>query len=187
MEKKKIVIAVTGASGAVYSRSILNELKALSEQLVRVDLIFTEEGKQVWQHELKGESYEHYPFHYYDNKDFFAPCASGSAQYDAMIICPCSMGTLGRIANGISADLIGRCADVILKERKTLVLVPREAPYNSIHLQNMLQLSQMGVVILPASPSFYHHPKSMDELIATVTKKALKMAGIDLPFRQWGE
>ena len=127
-----------------------------------------------------------YAFTTYDNHDFMAPFASGSAGFDAFIICPCSMGTLGRIASGMSNDLITRAADVMLKERKQLICVVREAPYNLVHLKNMTAVTEAGGIICPASPSFYSIPKSIDDLAATVVDRVLQLAGISIDTFKWG-
>jgi 4-hydroxy-3-polyprenylbenzoate decarboxylase len=119
--------------------------------------------------------------------DFMAPFASGSGKYDAMIICPCSMGTLGRIASGVSDDLMTRASDVMLKERRKLILVVRETPYNLIHINNMKTITEAGGIICPATPSFYSRPQNMEQLAATVTDRALELAGITLPDTySWG-
>jgi len=123
----------------------------------------------------------------YDNKDFYAPFASGSSTFDTMIICPSSMGMLGRIANGVADDLITRAADVMLKERRKLIIVPRETPYNLIHINNMKLLTEAGAVILPATPSFYSRPKNIDELVLTVVDRIMDQAGFNINTGRWGE
>jgi 4-hydroxy-3-polyprenylbenzoate decarboxylase len=140
----------------------------------------------VWDLELQGAPMHDYAFTTYDNHDFMAPFASGSAGFDAFIICPCSMGTLGRIASGMSNDLITRAADVMLKERKQLICVVREAPYNLVHLKNMTAVTEAGGIICPASPSFYSIPKSIDDLAATVVDRVLQLAGISIDTFKWG-
>lgn len=187
MKKKKLVIAVTGASGSVYARTLLDTVAGLSDQVDRVALVFSENAEKVWEYELKDQSYKQYAFERFDKKDFFSPIASGSAGFDAMIVCPCSMGTLGRMAAGISDDLITRAADVQLKERRPLVLVPRETPYNLLHLQHMVSLTQAGAMICPASPSFYSHPESFTALAATVTNRALQLCGLHPEAYRWGD
>jgi flavin prenyltransferase len=122
----------------------------------------------------------------FDNKDFFAPFASGSSQYDSMIICPCSMGTLGRIAHGYADDLISRAADVMLKENKKLILLVREMPYNLVHIENFRLLALSGAIICPASPSFYSKPQSVEALVDTVIDKLLLLAGFDIKTFKWG-
>jgi 4-hydroxy-3-polyprenylbenzoate decarboxylase len=144
-------------------------------------------AKQVWQTELQNNSYENYSIKFYDKTDFSAPFASGSAQYNIMIVVPCSMGMLGRIANGISDDLITRAADVVLKERRKLIIVPRETPYNLIHIKNMETITLAGGIICPATPSFYSIPKTFEELAKTVIDRIIQLAGIDLISYKWGE
>ena len=123
---------------------------------------------------------------FYQPGNFFAPMASGSAGYDAMIVCPCTMGTLGRIAAGVSSDLLTRAADVMLKERKKLILVPREAPFSLIHLNNMKLLTEAGAIICPASPSFYSKPATIEDVAMTVVDRVLALAGFDLESYAWG-
>jgi 4-hydroxy-3-polyprenylbenzoate decarboxylase len=185
--KLKIVIGITGASGAIYAKDLLMKMEAYSQQIEHCVVVITDQARLVWQHELEPESLENLKFRQYPNDSFFAPFASGSANYDVMIICPCSMGTLGRIAAGMANDLIARTADVMLKERRKLIIVPRETPYNLIHLKNMLELSQAGAVICPASPSFYNKPVDIDDLIDTVTARILKLAGLNIDSFEWME
>ncbi len=118
---------------------------------------------------------------------FYAPFASGSSQFDTMIICPASMGTIGRIANGTSDDLIARSADVMLKERRRLILVPREAPYNLIHINNLKAVTEAGAIVCPASPSFYSNPKTIDDLVMTVVDRIIDLAGFDSNGFRWME
>lgn len=184
---KKIVIGITGASGAIYGKTLLERLDAIRDQVEACGVIFSVQAVNVWNYEIGPFDPAACHFPVYSPDDFFAPVASGSAGYDAMIICPCSMGTLGRIATGISNDLITRAADVILKEKGTLILVPREAPYNLIHLRNMETVTLAGGIILPASPSFYSRPATLDEAVRTVTDRALVKAGFDIPGFRWGE
>jgi len=183
--KLKIVIGVTGASGAIYAKDLLKKLDKYSQQIEHCAVVFTDQARLVWQHELEPESLENLKFRQYPNDSFFAPFASGSTNYDVMIICPCSMGTLGRIAAGTANDLIARAADVMLKERRKLILVPRETPFNSIHLKNMFELTQAGAIICPASPSFYNKPHSVDDLVETVTLRILKLAGLKIEEKEW--
>jgi 4-hydroxy-3-polyprenylbenzoate decarboxylase len=185
--KLKIVIGVTGASGAIYAKDLLKKLDKYSQQIEHCAVVFTDQARLVWQHELENESLENLKFRQYPNDSFFAPFASGSGNYDVMIICPCSMGTLGRIAAGTANDLIARTADVMLKERRKLIIVPRETPYNLIHLKNMLELSQAGAIICPASPSFYNKPADIDDLVDTVTARILKLAGLNIDSFEWME
>jgi 4-hydroxy-3-polyprenylbenzoate decarboxylase len=187
MTRKKIIIGITGASGAIYGKILLESLSALKDQVEMCGVIFSRNALPVWNYEIGPFDPATVPFTIYQPDNFFAPAASGSAGYDAMIICPCSMGTLGRIASGVSNDLMTRSADVMLKERRKLILVPREAPYNLIHIRNMETLNLAGAVILPASPSFYRKPATMEELVKTITDRALILAGFELPSYRWGE
>ncbi len=186
MEKKKILLAVTGASGSVYAKMLMREIAALHGQLSGAAVIFSETSLKVWEYELGEKPQVPDVFRVFRHDDFFAPAASGSSGYSSMIICPCSMGTLGRIAGGISDDLITRSADVMLKEKRNLVLVPRETPYNLIHLQNMERLMLAGARILPASPSFYSRPGDIDALLMTVVERILVQAGLETGHFEWG-
>ena len=183
----KLVVAVGGASGSVYAKRLLDVLAARRGGLdVEVAVCFSRSGAEVWRHEL-GPGFD-YAFPRYELTDFRAPFASGSAGWDAMVVIPCSTGGLARIAHGISDDLIGRAADVMLKERRKLVLVVRETPLSQIHLENMLAVTRAGAVVLPASPSFYSRPDSIDALLDTVVARVLDHVGLpqDLMPR-WGE
>ncbi len=184
---KKIVIAITGASGSIYAKVLLDKLQLLSDQIEKTGVVMSDTAKYVWKHELSNEEYLNLPFTFYEKKDFTAPFASGSAGYQVMIVCPCSMGTLGRIAAGISDDLISRSADVMLKERGRLILILRDTPYSLIHINNMKTITQAGGIILPATPSFYSLPKNFNELAATVVDRALQAAGFKINSFQWGE
>jgi len=184
---KKIVVAITGASGAIYPKILIDKLLQAKEQWSDLAVVMTENAKQVWVTELDNEGYKELPVKFYSQQDFNAPFASGSGQYDTMIIIPCSMGTLGRIATGISNDLITRAADVILKERRKLICVARDMPYNLIHIRNMETVTLAGAVICPATPSFYSKPKSIDEVAATVVDRVLDLAGIDIKTFRWGK
>jgi flavin prenyltransferase len=186
MQKQKIIIGITGASGAIYGKKLLDKLAGLQDQIADCGVIFSSNAIDVWKFELGDFDKEKVPFRVYSPADSFAPMASGSAGYDAMIICPCTMGTLGRIAAGISNDLMTRAADVMLKERKKLILVTREMPYSLIHLNNMKLLTEAGAIICPASPSFYNKPQSIDELVMTVIDRVLKLAGFEFPSFRWG-
>lgn len=183
---RKIVVAITGASGSIYAKVLLNRLVELKDQISEVGVVMSDNAKVVWQEELQNQDYNQIPFKFYSKNDFFAPFASGSARFDTMIICPCSMGTLARIAHGISSDLTTRAADVILKERRKLILVTRETPLSQIHIQNMKIITDAGGVICPASPSFYSMPKTFDDLAATVVDRVLSLAGFDFNHYQWG-
>jgi 4-hydroxy-3-polyprenylbenzoate decarboxylase len=185
--KLKVAIAITGASGSVYARVLLTKMQALQEQLQEVSLVMSDNAKDVWQHELGNTDYEKYSFKTYGKQDFYAPFASGSAQYDGLIICPCSMGTLARIAGGISNDLITRAADVMLKERKKLILVTRDTPLSIIHINNMKTVTEAGGIVCPASPSFYSQPTTIDELAATVIDRVIDLAGLKQDAYRWGK
>ena len=183
----KIVVAVTGASGSVYAKVLIDKLLILKEQWDELAVVLTENAKTVWQTELGNEDYNKYPVKFYTQQDFFAPFASGSGQYNTMIIVPCSMGTLGRIASGISNDLITRAADVVLKERRKLICVIRDTPYSLIHIRNMETITLAGGIICPATPSFYSNPATIEELAATVVDRVLDLAGFDIKTFRWGK
>ena len=184
---QKIVVAVTGASGSIYAKGLLTKLLQLKDQVSDVAVVLTENAKQVWQTELGDDSYKNLDVRFYSKDDFTAPFASGSGQYDTMIIVPCSMGTLGRIAGGISNDLITRAADVILKERRKLICVARETPYNLIHIKNMEIITLAGGIICPATPSFYSRPQTIEEVAATVVDRVLDLAGLPIKTFRWGK
>jgi 4-hydroxy-3-polyprenylbenzoate decarboxylase len=184
---KKIILAITGASGSIYAQSIINSLlkEELQTQYQELNIVLSSNAKEVWKYELGTFDKKQIPFKIYDKNDFSAPFASGSAGFDTMIIAPCSMGTLGRIATGISNDLISRAADVILKERRKLILLTRETPLNLIQINNMKIITETGGVICPATPSFYSNPKNIDELVKTVTDRVLQLAGFELDTYRW--
>lgn len=184
--KKKIAVAITGASGAVYAREFLRSLAVLHEQVEELSIVLTENARLVWKTELGNEDYEGYKARYFSVKDFMAPFASGSARYDALVIIPCSMGTLGRIAGGISNDLITRGADVMLKERKKLVCVVRDTPYNLVHIRSMETITLAGGIICPASPSFYSRPSTLEEAARTVTDRVIDLVGLENGTFRWG-
>ena len=183
----KIAVAVTGASGAIYAKVLLDKLQQLSSQLTEVSTVWSDNAFTVWEHELGNKEYEKYPFKKRDKMDFMSPIASGSSNYNALIICPCSMGTAGRIAGGISNDLVTRAADVMLKERRKLVCVVRETPYNLIQLRNMTAITEAGGIICPATPSFYRQPKTLEEMAYTVVHRVLDLVGIKSDGYRWGE
>nr|WP_294894173.1 UbiX family flavin prenyltransferase [uncultured Pedobacter sp.] len=187
MEKKKVVIAITGASGSIYAKLLLKRLIDLSAQVEEVGVVISDNAKDVWRFELGEEDFKNYPFNFYDKNDFMAPFASGSAKYDTMIVVPCSMGTLGRIASGISNDLTTRAADVILKERRKLILVARDTPLNLIHIHNMKTVTEAGGIICPAVPSFYSRPKTIEEVALTVVDRVMDLAGFKTNSYQWGK
>jgi len=192
MSTHKIIVGITGASGAIYGKLLLERLQGIQDQVETCGIVFSENAKAVWKFEL-GEDPDGVclpgsegKFRLYEHDNFFAPMASGSAGYDVMILCPCTMGTLGRIAAGVSSDLITRAADVMLKERKKLILVPREAPFSLVHLNNMKLLTEAGTIICPASPSFYSKPETIETLAMTVIDRVLYLAGFELETFEWG-
>lgn len=184
---KKVVIAITGASGSIYADILLQKLLSINEQWNELSVVMTANAREVWKTELGNDSWKEIPVKIYDTTDFMAPFASGSGQYGTMIIIPCSMGTLGRIAAGISNDLISRAADVILKERRKLICVARETPYNLVHIRNMETITLSGGIICPATPSFYSVPKTIQEVAATVVDRVLDLAGFDISSFRWGK
>ena len=198
---KTITLAITGASGMPYAMRLL---ECLLQSGQRVQLLYSQAAQIVAKQELdftlpsrpqeakkllcerlgkfSGE------LHVYGRDDWFAPMASGSNPADAMVVCPCTMGTLGKIANGISDDLICRAADVMLKEKRPLILVPRETPFSAIHLENMLKLSRAGATILPPNPGFYHHPQNAQDLVDFVVARLLDHLGVKHELvKRWGE
>ncbi|QER42075.1 UbiX family flavin prenyltransferase [Thermodesulfobacterium sp. TA1] len=174
--EKKYLVGITGASGAVYAKVFLQELRTLG---VRAEVIITEAGKKVWETELNTswQELKNLASRVYQETEITAGPASGSSMYSGMVIIPCSMGTLGAIAHGVSRNLLQRAADVMLKEKKTLVLVVRETPLNLIHLKNMEVCLQAGAVIFPAMPSFYQRPKTLEELLRFFVKRLLLFLG----------
>lgn len=181
----KLVLAATGASGAIYLQRLLDQLNAGEHE---IHLILSAYARQVIQEELGGDLLISQGVHQHGDKSMNVPFVSGSTRFDAMVIVPCSMGTVGRIAAGTSETTILRAADVFLKERRKLVLVPRETPWNLIHARNVVTLLEAGAVVLPASPGFYGRPKSIDELADTVVNRILDQLGLPAPgaFR-WAE
>jgi 4-hydroxy-3-polyprenylbenzoate decarboxylase len=184
--KRKIIVAITGASGAIYAKLLLDKLQQLSHQLTDIAIVMSDNAKEVWRLELDNEDYNNYPFKFYRKNDFMAPFASGSAKFDTMVIIPCSMGTVGRIAGGISDDLISRAADVILKERRKLILVLRDMPFNLIHIRNMQTVTEAGGIICPAIPSFYSKPQTIEELAMTVVNRVIDLIGLENESYRWG-
>lgn len=187
VNKKKIIVAVTGASGSIYAKVLLDKLVKLQDQIESVGIIMSDNAKDVWKFELNDTSFENLPFKVYDKNDFFAPFASGSAKYEYMVICPCSMGTMARIATGISNDLTTRAADVILKERRKLILVARDTPLSLIHIENMRTITLAGGIIMPAAPSYYSRPSSFEELAATVVDRIIDQIGLSQDTYRWSE
>lgn len=185
--KKKIILAISGASGAIYAEKIIQKLESdfLFNQIEEAGIIFSKNAVDIWKYEIGDLNTKKFKFEIYENNSFYAPFASGSGGFDTMIICPCSMGMLGRIANGISNDLITRSADVILKERKKIIFVVRETPLNLIHINNMKIITEVGGIICPANPSFYHKPKTINDLINTVIDRVLELAGFSVCTKRW--
>lgn len=183
--KRKIVLAIGGSSGSIYAKLLMDKLSKLEN--VTVGVVMSDNAIVNWKIELGEFDQSVYPFNFYKKNDFMAPFASGSAKYDTMIVCPSSMGLLSRIASGISNDLTTRAADVILKERRKLIIVPRETPYNLIHLRNMTSLTEAGAIICPATPSFYSNPQTLDEICNTVVDRVLDLAGFDIDTYRWSE
>ena len=187
MIKHKVIVAATGASGAIYTKVLFDKLSVLKDQIEEVGVILSDNAKEVWKYELGNDDFEKIPYKIYDKNDFHAPFASGSAKYKTMIVCPCSMGTLARIATGVSNDLLTRAADVILKERRTLILVTRDTPLSLIHINNMKTVTETGGIICPASPSFYSQPETFEDLTSTVIDRVLDLAGFELNSFRWNE
>lgn len=184
---RKIAVAISGSSGAIYAKLLLDKLAALRGQWTAVGVVLSDNAKINWELEVGPPDFSVYPFDFYEKNNFYAPFASGSARYDTLIVCPCSMGMLARIATGISNDLVTRAADVMLKERRRLILVTRETPLNLIHINNMKTVTEAGGIICPATPSFYSNPQTVEEVAATVVDRVLDLAGFELKSYRWGE
>jgi len=182
---RKIVIAIGGSSGSIYAQRLLSKLKGTKD--IEVGVVASPNAILNWEIEIGPFIKDDLGFPVFEKNDFFAPFASGSAQYDTMIVCPCSMGVVGRIASGISNDLMTRAADVMLKERRKLILVPREAPFSLIHLRNMTTITEAGGIICPASPSFYSKPSDINGLVDTVVERVLDLAELKNDGFRWGE
>jgi len=182
----KIVVAITGASGSIYAKLLIEKLRAVPDQWDDLAIVMTENAKQVWQTELGNDDHKNLPVKNYSTTDFNAPFASGSGKFNTIIIIPCLMRTLGRIASGVLNDLITRAADVILKERRKLICVVRDTPYSLIHIRNMETITLAGGIICPATPSFYSVPKTIEEVAATVVDRVLDLAGFDIKTFRWG-
>jgi 4-hydroxy-3-polyprenylbenzoate decarboxylase len=183
----KIVVAITGASGAIYAKLLLEKLLLLKDQWEELSIVMSNNAKEVWKTELDNDDFNNYGILKFEKYDFSAPFASGSARYNIMIIAPCSMGTLGRIANGMSDDLVTRAADVMLKERRKLILMIRDAPYSLLHIKNMEAVTLAGGIICPATPSFYNRPKTIEEVALTVVDRVLDLAGYEISTYRWGK
>ncbi|MDO8461518.1 MAG: UbiX family flavin prenyltransferase [Deltaproteobacteria bacterium] len=179
----KIVIGISGASGAIYAKQLLDVLAKTPHE---ISLVISENAHLIAKEEL-GFAYTQYDRPIFGSRDFSAPFASGSAKYDQLVVIPCSMGTFGRIAHGFSDDLLTRTADVFLKEKRKIVLVPRETPWSLIHIENARLLTLAGAVVLPAIPSFYSKPKTIEEAVDTVIARVLDHMGIENRLRErWG-
>jgi len=185
--KKRIVVAITGASGSIYAKVLLEKLAALHEQIDKVGVVMSDNARQIWKTEIGDNSFEKFPFTFYEKMDFNAPFASGSSSFKTMIVCPCSMGTLARIASGISNDLVTRAADVMLKERRKLILIPRDTPLSLIHINNIKTITEAGGIICPASPSFYSLPKTFEQLAATVIDRVIDLCDLQQDTFRWKE
>jgi flavin prenyltransferase len=188
-QKRKIVVGITGASGAPYAKRLVsylsNRVRTAGDLEVGVCLSAT--APEVWALECGGDLRDQIDLPIYGMRDYKAPFASGSAGWDAMAIVPCSMGTCARIAHGISDTLLTRAADVMIKERRTLVVVPRETPLSVIHLENLTALARVGATIMPAMPSFYGKPQGMDQLLDTVVGRVLDHLGLEHDLlTRWG-
>ena len=184
---RKIIVAVTGASGSVYAVSLLKRLREMKSPPEEVAVIFTGNAEEIMLYETGMTYVPAGTERLYDNSDFNASFASGSSSFYAMIICPASMGMVGRIANGVSDDLITRAADVMLKERRRLIIVPRETPYSLIHINNMKLLTEAGAIICPATPSFYSRPETIEQLVMTVTDRIMTLAGFNIETYRWND
>ncbi len=183
-----IIIAITGASGSIYAKRLLDKLTIITE-IHAIGVVFSKNAKDVWQHELENMGYENYKSNkvsFYEPNNFLAPFASGSSNYNTMFIAPCSMGTLARIATGQSDSLITRAADVVLKERRKLICMIRETPYNLIHIKNMESITLAGGIICPATPSFYSKPTTIEAAADTAVDRAIQLAGINIQSYSWG-
>jgi len=183
----KIIVAIGGSSGSIYAKILLDRLKIIVNQTQAVGVVMSDNAIYNWELEIGPWSKDEYPFTFYNKMDFMAPFASGSAKYEVMLVCPCSMGLLGRIAAGISTDLTTRAADVILKERRKLILVTREMPLSLIHIQNMETVTLAGGIICPATPSFYGQPMTIEEVAGTVIDRVLDLSGLEWHSFRWGE
>lgn len=183
--KKKIILAITGASGSLYA---VQFLKLMQQSGVEIHGIISDAGRLVLQHELgcTPDDLNEYVAEWYAKDNFAAPMSSGSSKFDAMLVLPCTMGTLGAIANGVVKNLVHRAADVMLKEKKPLLLAVRETPFNRIHLENMLKVHDAGAVVCPPMPSFYHHPENLEEMASFFAGRLADLLGIDVEgLKRW--
>jgi len=182
---RKIVLGIGGSSGSIYAQRLITKLSSIKD--IEVGIVMSTNAIINWEIEIGPFDQSQIPFTIYSKNDFNAPFASGSAKYDTMIICPSSMGLIGRIATGISNNLMTRAADVILKERRKLIVVPREAPYSLIHLRNMTTITEAGGIICPATPSFYSKPLELNQIADTVVDRVIDLAGLEIDTYRWGE
>lgn len=185
--KPNIVIAISGASGSIYAKVLIDKLLLLRNQWSNLAVLMSTNAREIWKQEIGNEFILPEDFSFYDKYDFNAPFASGSSSFKTMIVCPCSMGTLGRIAAGISDDLTTRAADVMLKERRKLILVTRDTPLSLIHINNMKTVTEAGGIILPASPSFYSQPQTFEQLASSVTNRIIDLIGLQHETFRWRE
>ena len=185
MTKRKIVLGIGGSSGSIYAKLLMDKLAKIED--ITVGVVMSDNAVLNWEIEIGPFDKSVYPFDFYSKKDFMAPFASGSARYDTMIVCPSSMGLISRMASGHSTDLMTRAADVVLKERRKLIIVPRETPYGLIHLRNMTALTEAGAIICPATPSFYSKPATIEEACLTVVDRVLDLAGLPVNTYRWNE
>ncbi len=183
----KLVVGLGGSSGSIYARLLLERLAQIPEQYKEVGIVMSRNAIVNWDLEIKDKTIQSFGHKIYKQDDFNAPFASGSARFNTMIICPCSMGTMARIAHGLSDDLMTRAADVMLKERRKLIIVPRETPLSLIHIENMQKLTLAGAIICPAIPSFYNGADTVEKVCLTVVDRVLDLAGFDVGSFRWGE
>jgi 4-hydroxy-3-polyprenylbenzoate decarboxylase len=184
---QKLIVGLGGSSGSIYARLLLDRLAEIADQYEEVGIIMSRNAEVNWNLEIKDKTVHSYGHKVYDQADFSAPFASGSARFNTMIVCPCSMGALARMAHGLSDDLMTRAADVVLKERRKLILVPRETPLNLIHIDNMRKLTEAGAIICPAIPSFYNGADTIEKACLTVVDRVLDLAGFRVDTFRWGE
>jgi 4-hydroxy-3-polyprenylbenzoate decarboxylase len=185
MKTHRMIIGISGASGAIYAQRFMEKINALDGMEVHV--VFSDTARKIWTTELGAGTDGPQEFTYYDVHNFYAPFASGSSRFDSMVVIPASMGCMGRIASGVADDLITRAADVMLKENRKLILVPRETPLNLVHLKNMETLIQAGATICPANPSFYSKPTTVEKVVDTVVDRIIDLLGFDHNAFRWGE
>ncbi|MCG8555673.1 MAG: UbiX family flavin prenyltransferase [Proteobacteria bacterium] len=180
----RLVVGISGASGAPYAKRMLQRL-AEQRSSHEVQVLLSRTAEQVWAHECDGHPRE-LGWPTFAGRDYDAACASGSAGFEAMVVIPASMSCVARVAHGISDDLLTRAADVVLKERRKLIVVPREAPYSALHMENMLALTRLGVLVIPASPAFYAHPTTIRDLLDTVIDRVFVHLGLSHSQKRWG-